>query len=394
MLSFLFWLFVIAIVYTYAGYPALLGLFARLKPKPAPYPPYEPNITLLIAAYNEESSIAQKLENSLALDYPREKLQILVAADGSSDKTPEIVARFADLGVELCYRPERRGKMAAINRAMESVRGEVVIFSDANNMYDAQTLRALATPFSDATVGAVSGAKSILKGDGALGESEGTYWKYESWIKKQETRLGCTTGVSGEVWAIRRSVFERPPDAIINDDFYMAMRIVKKGYRMVYAPGAHSSERVSLTARDEVERRARIVAGRYQAISRAAETVPFGRPLVAWQVVSHKFMRPLVPLGMIGAFLANLLLLIWPPQPGAWAFLRLAVPWNWIFMGLQVAFYLLAALGSLVPGESKVARLLYLPTFLVNSNLAALYGLIRHFTGRQSTLWTRVSRRE
>jgi cellulose synthase/poly-beta-1,6-N-acetylglucosamine synthase-like glycosyltransferase len=273
---------------------------------------------------------------------------------------------------------------------MESVRGEVVIFSDANNLYEAGTLRALVAPFADKTVGAVSGAKVISKGDGVLGESEGAYWKYESWIKKQETHLGCTTGVSGEVWAIRRELFERPPDTIINDDFYMAMRIIKKGFRMVYAPQARSVERVSLSAQDEMTRRTRIVAGRYQAISRASETVPFDRPLVAWQVLSHKFSRPLVPFGMIGAFLLNLALVIWPPQAG---FLQLSAPWNWIFLALQVAFYLLAALGSRVSGENQLARLLYLPTFLVNSNLAALFGLLRYMTGRQTALWKKVERR-
>jgi poly-beta-1,6-N-acetyl-D-glucosamine synthase len=393
MISALFWFFVIFIIYSYAGYPALLALFTRLKSKPAPYPPHEPTVTLLIAAYNEESSIAEKLENSFLLDYPREKLQILVTADGSNDKTAEIVAGVANRGVELSYHPERRGKMAAINRALEMVRGEIIVFSDANNMYDAGTLRALVAPFVEPTVGAVSGAKVISKGDGALGESEGAYWKYEAWIKKQETRLGCTTGVSGEIWAIRRALFERPPDAIINDDLYMALRIIKRGYRMVYAPLARSVERVSLTAQDEVVRRTRIIAGRYQAMARTADTVPFDRPLVAWQIISHKFSRPLAPFGMIGALAANLWLVTWPPQAGA-GLLALSAPWNWVFLGLQMAFYLLAALGSLVSGESKLARLLYLPTFLVNSNLAALYGLARYLTGEQTALWKKASRRE
>jgi cellulose synthase/poly-beta-1,6-N-acetylglucosamine synthase-like glycosyltransferase len=394
MIALLFWLFSLSIIYTYIGYPFLLGLFARLRPPKTAYPPYEPFITLLIAAYNEESIITQKLENSLLLDYPREKLQIIVAADGSNDKTVDLVKQFVDRGVELSYSPERRGKMVAINRAMEFARGDVVVFSDANNMYESETLKLLSAPFVDKEVGAVSGAKSILKGDGALGDSEGAYWKYESWIKKQETRLGCTTGVSGEVWAIRRALFERPPAAIINDDFYMAMRIIKKGYRMVYVPEARSIERISLTAQDEVTRRTRIVAGRYQAISLAGELVPFNWPLVAWQVISHKFMRPLVPLGMIGVFVCNALLIIWEPFAGNFAFLRLASPWNLIFMGLQLAFYLLAGIGSMLPSRHKLSRLFYLPTFLVNSNLAALYGLLRYMRGGQSTLWTKVRRSE
>jgi cellulose synthase/poly-beta-1,6-N-acetylglucosamine synthase-like glycosyltransferase len=393
MISVLFVLFVFFILYSYVGYPVLLALFTLLKSKPAAYPPHEPTVSLLIAAFNEESAIAEKLENSFLLDYPSEKLQILVAADGSNDKTAEIVAGFAPRGVELSYHPERRGKMAAINRAMEVVRGDVIVFSDANNMYEVGTLRALVAPFGDRTVGAVSGAKVISQGDGPLGESEGAYWKYESWIKKQETRLGCTTGVSGEVWAIRRELFERPPDTIINDDFYMAMRIIKKGFRMVYAPQARSVERVSLSAQDEITRRTRIVAGRYQALSRIAETVPFDRPLVAWQVFSHKYSRLLVPFGMIGAFGANIALVIWPPLVGGASWL-LSTPWNWIIMGVQVAFYLLAAVGNRFSVEGKLGRIFYLPTFLVNSNLAALYGLGRYLMGRQSTLWKKVERRQ
>jgi cellulose synthase/poly-beta-1,6-N-acetylglucosamine synthase-like glycosyltransferase len=350
-------------------------------------------VTLLIAAYNEEAFISAKLENSLALDYPREKLQILLTDDGSTDRTLAIAKEFVGRGVEVSTSPERHGKMAAINRAMGLARGEIVAFSDANNMYEPGTLRAMIRPFADESVGAVSGSKVILKGDGALGESEGAYWKYESWIKKQETRLGSTISATGEIFALRRVLFECPPEDIINDDFYMAMGVVKKGYRMVFAPDARSSERISLTAKDEVARRTRINAGRYQVFGRFSEIAPFNQPLIVWQIISHKFMRALVPLGMIGAFLTNLALVVFPPPGGSLAFLRLAPPWNLVFMGLQVVFYLLAILGNLVKPDSKLARFFYLPTFLVNSNLAALLGLIRYLTGYQTNLWTKVSRR-
>lgn len=392
-MGFLFLAAVLGIWYTYFGYPLLLGIFASLRLKRVSYPLQEPIITLLIAAYNEESSIISKLENSLLLDYPREKLQIIVAADGSNDKTPDLVKQFANRGVELSYYKERRGKMAAINHAMELVCGEVVVFSDANNIYETGALKSLVAPFGDNKIGAVSGAKIILKGGGALGDSEAAYWKYESWIKKQETRLGCTTGVSGEIWAIRRELFEQPPSAIINDDFYMAMRIIKRGYRMVYVPDARSFERVSSTLQDERTRRIRIIAGRFQAISRVAQLVPLNRPLILWEVISHKFLRPIVPLGMIVAFLANLLMVIWPSPLRVNNFINLAATWNWVFMDLQVTFYLLALLGMLLPIENRLVRLLYLPAFLVNSNIAALLGFFRYITGSQSTLWTRLSRR-
>ncbi|MCK6630566.1 MAG: glycosyltransferase family 2 protein [Anaerolineae bacterium] len=394
MIGKLFWLCVGSIIYTYAGYPILLALLARTRPKPPTYPAAVPTVTLLIAAHNEQAVIAGKLENSLALDYPRERLQILVAADGSDDQTPEIVRAYARQGVELSFSPPRRGKMAAINRAMAQAWGELVVFSDANNMYEHCTLRELVAPFADKTVGAVTGAKSILPGDGALGESEDLYWRYESFIKKQETRLGCCTGVAGEILAVRRELFESPPDNIINDDFYLAMCLIQHGYRVVYTPQARSWERVSLSASDELTRRARIVAGRYQVISLAPRLLPLRRPLLVWQVVSHKFLRPLVPLAMVGALLANLVALFRPPKAGPQTLLRLATPFNWIGLSLQFFFYGLAWLGNSLKPKGACGKLLYLPSFLVNSNLAALIGLYRSLTKGQTSLWQRARRRE
>jgi cellulose synthase/poly-beta-1,6-N-acetylglucosamine synthase-like glycosyltransferase len=389
----LFWLSVFFILYTYLLYPLALGLLARLFPKPEPWAPYEPPVTLLIAAYNEKDVIAAKLENSLALDYPREKLQILVAADGSDDGTDAVVRSFAARGVELSYRPERGGKMAAINRALEAVRGEVIVMSDANNMYSTNALRDLVAPFQDPTVGATGGAKKILKGDGALGDSEGLYWKYESWIKVQETRLGCSTGAAGEANAIRRSLFELPPAGIINDDFYLMMSVIRRGTRAVYVPSAVSAERVSVSAADEIERRTRIVAGRYQAMLRAGEILPLRNPLVVWQVVSHKFLRPLVPFFMISALLAALGAVVFPSS-GALPLLRLAGAYGWVAVGAQVAFYAAAWLGNLIGNRGPIGRLLYLATFLVNSNFAALQGLVRFAAGKQKSQWKRVQRRE
>lgn len=388
--SSLFWFFVGMIGYAYAGYPALLALLTQGKRSSAdasesPASDEWPEVTLLIAAYNEATVIADKLENSFALDYPAGKLQILITADGSDDETPQIVSQFRAQQVELCYHPERKGKMAAINRAMSSARGEIILFSDANNTFDTQVVKELVRPFlSNPQVGATTGAKSILKGDGALGDSEGLYWKYESFIKKRETELGCTTGVAGEIFAIRRDLFESAPDGIINDDYYMAMRLIRQGYNVIYVPAARSSERISLSAQDEVARRARIVAGRYQAISLGTKLLPLDRPLIAWQIVSHKFLRPLVPLAMIGAVLTNLLALLFAPVKTSWALLASA----------QTVFYGLAGLGNIVESKGKIGKLLYLPTFLFNSNWAALVGLNRFLRGHQSTLWQRAKRRE
>jgi cellulose synthase/poly-beta-1,6-N-acetylglucosamine synthase-like glycosyltransferase len=283
--------------------------------------------------------------------------------------------------VVLNYEPARRGKMAAINRAMPRATGDIVIFSDANNFYEAEALRELVKPFADASVGAASGAKVIAKGDGLLGESEGLYWRYESFIKEKETAVHSTVGVAGEMLAIRRRLFEPPPDDMINDDFYIAVRLLQQGYRVVYVPEARSVERISPTAQDERARRTRIVAGRYQAIWRGRELLPWKRPLLVWQIVSHKFLRPLVPLAMLAALGANLLL-AWRIRPAR----RLLL--------LQMGFYGTAVLGSYRHPGGKLGKLLYLPTYLVHSNLAALLGLGRFLAGKQTTRWQRVPRRQ
>jgi cellulose synthase/poly-beta-1,6-N-acetylglucosamine synthase-like glycosyltransferase len=403
MLGAFFWTCILSILYTYLGYPLLVTLLSRARRRGGPKLPDSrtgetpPPVTLVIAAYNEEDVIASKLRNSLLLDYPREKLQILVAADGSNDMTVDIVRQFANGVIDLSYSTKRDGKMAAINRAMASARGDIVVFSDANNFYESRTIRELVHRFGDPTVGAVTGAKSITNGDGALGESEGLYWKYESFIREQESHLGNCTGVVGEVLAIRRDLYEPPPEMVINDDFYLAMRMIRRGYRVVYEPEARSFERISLSEQDEITRRTRINAGRYQALAHAGHLLPWDKPLVVWQVISHKFMRLVVPFAMIGALFANLALVIHPPDGNdsrrLGAVFKLSHPWNALFLVLQAVFYALAFTGSRLHTKGRIGKALYLPTFLVNSNLAALKGFLKYVSGRQSNRWQRVQRR-
>jgi biofilm PGA synthesis N-glycosyltransferase PgaC len=388
----LFWLCILAVFYVYAGYPLILGLLVKLFKHPVADSDVTPGVTLLIAAYNEEAVIAKKLENSLSLDYPRDRLQVLVAADGSDDRTVEIVQSFEKQGVELSFATGRRGKMSAINRAMEKARGEIVVFSDANNLYRPETLRQLVKPFADPQVGAVSGSKHVVGGDGSLGEAEGLYWKYESFIKRAESQLSSCTAFAGEIFALRRSLFMLPPAKVINDDFYMGLQVIRQGYRAIYRREAQSYEHVSETEKDEIERRTRIVAGRYQAISMSFSLLPFSQPMVVWQIISHKFLRPLVPFAMVGALLANLAALIWP-YSAAPSLLFLSAPYNWIIFILQILFYALALFGRNRKGSGLGSKILYLPTYLVNSNLAALLGLLKYLTGKQTVIWKRATRR-
>lgn len=388
MIGALFWVSAGLVAYVYVGYPLLVTLAAMVRPSPRwPEAPL-PKVTLMIAAYNEESVLESKLERALLLDYPRDLLQIIVAADGSDDRTAEIARSFADRGVELVHRPERLGKMAAINRAMAHATGEIVVFSDANNHFAPDAIRHLIAPYADERVGVTVGYK-MVGGASGLGFSEGAYWRYESHIRRMETRLGCTVGVNGEICSIRRDLFRPAPDGTINDDQWMAHSVIRRGANVIFCPEATSTEEISASPEDEIERRARMVAGQYQVFARAHREIPWRRPVVAWMLVSHKLLRPLVPFGMIGAAVAAVLAVALPPANGG--ALALAGAWGGAALISQVVFYGVAAAGRRL--EGVLGKLAYVPRFLVDSNTAALRGLWRHLTGRQSALWVRADRR-
>jgi cellulose synthase/poly-beta-1,6-N-acetylglucosamine synthase-like glycosyltransferase len=343
-------------------------------------PAVPPTVTLVIAAHNEERVIEKKLANSLELDYPTDRFEILVAADGSDDGTVDLARRFEDSGVRVLHRPERQGKSAAINRAVADASGEIVVFSDANNHYEAQTLRRLIDPFADADVGVVTGAKEVAEGDGQV-VGEGAYWRYEDAIKRAESDLGCCTAVTGEVTAIRRELIEPIPPEIINDDFWLAMRAIAQGARVVYAPDARSIEPPSGDLGAERIRRTRMVAGRFQAMARWRVLLPVDRPRVVWQVVSHKFLRPLVPAAMLAVLAGTLLGMRGRPR-------RLPIA---AAVG-QTLFYGLAAAGGRPTGSRRLDRLLTIPRFLVSSNWAAVRGFHAYVTGQATSVWTRVDR--
>lgn len=384
-----FWLSFALAAYTYVGYPLLIGLLARMRPVRQSGSPATPTATLIISALDEAEVIRDKLDNVQSLDYPSELLQVIVAADGSTDATTRIVQEYASRGVELSYQPERRGKAAALTRAAEQVRNEVIVLSDANNLYAPEMLRHLLAPFGDPRVGAVAGAKTIVAAADGHQASEGLYWRYERWINEQEWRLGCVTSAAGEALAVRRELWQSPPPGIINDDFYLIARVMRHGYRIGYAAEARSFEPAAATPEAEAVRRSRIVAGRFQAIALARSLLPFSRPLLVFQIISHKFLRPLVPVAMLGMLAGNIVALA-NRQPrgvialgGAWARLMLAV---------QALFYAAAALGTKAQGVPAIGRLLYLPTFLVRSNWAALVGAVTFIRGRQTSTWQRAKR--
>jgi cellulose synthase/poly-beta-1,6-N-acetylglucosamine synthase-like glycosyltransferase len=300
------------------------------------------------------------------------------------------VKEFGDR-VDLAYIPQRQGKMAAINRAIPYSRGEIILFSDANNMYEPDALRKLIAPFSDKTVGATTGAKLIIQDGSDLSGAEGVYWNYESWIKKNQTTLGTCTSSVGEMLAVRRDYYLPPPNNVINDDYYIVIDLIRRGFRVCYVPEARSHEYISVTAQDEITRRSRISTGHYQAMFMAWRLLPFRRPGVVWHIVSHKFFRTLLPFGFIGAFIAGLLLVLFPPNITPSLFL-LPPPYNVIFFLAQLAFYMLAIIGNYIKFPGLLGKLTYLCTYLVNSNFALLKGFYGFITRKQTSVWKRVRR--
>ncbi|NWF65644.1 MAG: glycosyltransferase family 2 protein [Chloroflexi bacterium] len=393
MLGILFWLCVLAVVYVYAGYPALVFLFSKMFNQAVNTGDVSPLVTLIFAAHNEEKVIEKKLENTLALEYPREQLQILVVNDGSMDRTAEIVRRYQNKGVELVDFPQRRGKLTALRDAQTKCRGEIILFSDADNFYPPNAVSETVKYFYDERVGAVSGGRDVI-GEGALGSAEGLYWRYEEFIKRHESNFGSCTGVAGDLLAVRRRLYVPPPPNVINDDFFTALNVLRQGYRVVYSPTARSSHPVANTEHEEMERRARMVAGRYQAMFVFWRHLPWKYPVAFWQVISHKYMRPLVPLFMIAALIFTILSVVFPQSSEAFAFawLFLYQPFNYVFLVLQMLFYSLAWFGRSFKSRGFVGKLIYIPVFLVNSNLAALQGLFRYLTSRQSVMWKKVAR--
>ena len=383
LLTFITTFSVAILAYHYFIFAALMKLLAVVRPTPVKRDTIFPKVSLIVAAYNETAVIRQKIENSLALDYPQEQLEIIIVTDGSDDDTPQVVQTFAEQGIKLMHQPERRGKSAAINRAAEQATGEIFVFSDANAFYMPDVIQKLIRNFADESVGCVSGNKTIRQSDGTVGQSAGLYWRYESAIKTWESEVGSTVAVVGEMLAIRRDCFAPIPPHMINDDAFLATQLMGQGIRVLYEPEAVCWETAVLSTEDEVIRRRRINAGRYQLMFQF-HLWPWRYPLTLLKLLSHKFLRLLLPFFMIGAFVPNLLLVL---QRRA----------NWLlqltFLG-QCCVYLLALLGALAQGNGRIWKLPKVAYYIVNGNLTSLQGLARFLSGKQTVLWAKAQREE
>jgi poly-beta-1,6-N-acetyl-D-glucosamine synthase len=381
----LFWIGVVLVVYTYVGYGAIIyilnKLIGRKKITDNQADDFYPQVTLMVAAYNEEFFIESKITNSLGLDYPHEKLNLWVVADGSTDRTIEIAQRYPS--VKTFYAPERMGKIHAVNRVIKLVKTPIVIFSDANTELNKDAIKNIVRHFRDEKVGGVAGEKQITnnKEDNASGSGEGIYWKYESALKKMDSNLTTAIGAAGELFALRTELYHEPePDTII-EDFVTSMKIVAQGYRFVYEPEACAVETASASIKDEWKRKVRISAGGIQAIIRLPELLnPFRYGLVCWQYVSHRVLRwTLAPLALPIILVTNILLF------------NESIFYQLCLIG-QVAFYSLALLGHFLQNKKISIKGFFVPYYFTMMNLSVFAGVKRLLKKQQSVVWEKSAR--
>ena len=368
-----FWGCAALLAYVYLGYPALLWAWARLRPRKNVTGRGEPTVTIVVAAYNEERRIRQRLSNLLSLDYPRDRLEILVVSDGSTDTTAAVAQEYGGFGVAVIAQDRRKGKPAALNEAVPESKGEIVVFADARQSFDAGALQALVGHFADPQVGAVSGELILTaEGNGGVGGGVNTYWRYEKFIRSNEGRVDSTVGVTGAIYAIRRDLFEPiPPDTIL-DDVLIPMRVVRRGYRVLFESTAQAYDRAATISGEEWARKVRTIAGNFQLFSREWWLLDPFRNRLWFQTVSHKALRLTTPLLLLGALWANFLLLG-------------RSPYNLAFLA-QGLFYG-AALTAALGGRH---RLLTVPYVLCLLNWATVVAFCRFVTRRQSVTWERA----
>jgi poly-beta-1,6-N-acetyl-D-glucosamine synthase len=377
LIELLYWIAIGIVVYTYAIYPCLLWVFncfagQRKQLSESVNQPL-PEITLLIAAYNEADCLEEKILNALALDYPRELLHIWVVTDGSTDTSPLMVTKFS--GVQLYHEPERRGKIVAIQRVMQYVETELVVFSDANALLNKGCLRAMAAAFSDASVGAVAGEKRVVDGEDAL-TGESMYWIYESKIKKWEGGLYSVTGPAGEIFAIRTNLYREVPPNTLSDDLAISWQIISQGYRMAYAADAISLEQGLPDFRQSFARRIRVAAGSVQA----AVTIFLGKGynwklVFWWEVISHRILRTLVVPYLIPIISCLNVVLI--NEGGIFTLL----------FAIQLYGYLATGVFWIRATSAKSPFWISLPAFFILVHATMIVGAWSLWKGKQTVLW-------
>jgi poly-beta-1,6-N-acetyl-D-glucosamine synthase len=388
-LKLIFFLGVALTFYSYIGYGLLIWILVKIrdsvKPKKVEINDFLPDVTLIIAAYNEEDFIRTKIKNTLSLDYPEGQLKIIFITDGSSDSTPAIVEQHPR--IQLLHQQNRDGKVAAMHRAMSYVTTDFVVFSDANTLLNSESIRNIVRHYKRSEVGGVAGEKKVLQSvnDVVAGAGEGLYWKYESFLKKLDSRFYTVVGAAGELFSIRTALYEFPGRNTILDDFVISLRICKRGYRVEYEPDAFAIESSSSSIKEEKKRKIRISAGAFQSIVLLADLLNiFKYPRLSFQYISHRVLRwTLCPLFLPLILIANILLVV----QGAGLFYT-------VFLVAQILFYLMALAGAIMSGTKKKIALFYISYYFLFINYSVYLGFFRFLKGKQSVLWEKAARGE
>lgn len=368
----LFWIALAIVFYTYAGYGFVLIFlvkikeFFRAKVKISQTLIYK-EVTLLIAAYNEEEIVDSKMRNTYEIDYPREKLKIVWVTDGSNDNTNNLLSKYSD--VTVLYESKRAGKSAALNRAVPLLDTSIVIFTDANTMLNRESVREIVKAFSDPRVGCVAGEKRVQSGerDGASSAGEGIYWKYESMLKSLDSRLYSAVGAAGELFAIRTELFESVPADTLLDDFILSMKIAERGFKIHYCKEAYATESGSANMKEEEKRKVRISAGGIQSVLRLAPLLNiFKYHIFTFQYISHRVLRwTITPVLLFALFPMNLSIVL---MGGSSVYT--------LFLVLQVLFYLGAIIGKIMADRKIKNKILYIPYYFLFMNLNVLGGIV------------------
>jgi len=395
-----FWICLALVVYTYVGYAVVLWLMVRLKrlfgkkqpvvDLPANGQDY-PTVTLMICAYNEQDVILEKMVNIRQLQYPRERLCIMWVTDGSNDRSNELLSEYPE--VTLVYSPERRGKAAAMQHGLSENRAEIVVFTDANTMLNADALCEIVRQMMKPNVSCVSGEKRVAAravtsdqqaGSGQVAaEGEGLYWKYESTLKRWDSELYSAMGAAGELFAVRMSDYREAPSNALLDDFMMSMLILKDGHRIAYTSDAYATEYGSADMQEESKRKRRIAAGGLQSIWWLRSLMnPFRNPKVFFQFISHRVLRwSITPLALVALIPLNVALVL----------MKAGTAYTIIWI-LQILFYLAAFLGWLLTTKGKKSKLLYVPYYFLFMNLNVFLGIRYLTTHKSSGTWEKARR--
>jgi cellulose synthase/poly-beta-1,6-N-acetylglucosamine synthase-like glycosyltransferase len=390
ILQIVFWSLLALVIYSYVGYGIVLYLLVSLKrifnPRPkVSYPLEWPTVTLLIASYNELDFLPQKVKNCQELTYQSGKLRILFVTDGSSDGSESFLS--SQNGIEVLHQGKRAGKIMAMNRGMEHVNSEIVVFTDANTLLNTEAIQEIVKHFvSSEMVGCVAGAKRILlnESESASGAGEGAYWKYESALKKWDSELNTVVGAAGELFSIRRSLFKPVEKDTLLDDFMISMRIAQSGYRVVYEPAAMAFEKPTADVKEEMKRKVRICAGGIQSIIRLAPVLNvFKYGLLSFQYISHRVLRwSVTPIAMALLIPINLVLVVALTQNQTYFFLLIG----------QCLFYGAAIVGSILQEKKLKSKFLFIPYFFLMQNISVFQGMARYYKGSQSVLWEKAKR--